>query len=148
MQGGQDSDCRTLGVLAGVRCLQRLSAKSQAARSASLNSNASICNFSTGNGRTGVLPPKHRTAGSIQSRLIKTMPSGTIKWFSRRKLYGDARPARLLRAHGVFMHARIPGFIVNDDGTPDIFFHHSAVTGSNARSLTPAEKVRPIVPFV
>ena len=76
------------------------------------------------------------------------MPSGTIKWFSRRKLYGDARPARLIRAHGVLMHATIPGFIVNDDGTPDIFFHHSAVTGSNARSLTPAEKVRPIVPFV
>ena len=48
------------------------------------------------------------------------MAQGTVKWFNADKGYG---------------------FIAPDDGTPDVFVHHSAIEADGFRSLQESQRV-------
>ena len=48
------------------------------------------------------------------------MPKGTVKWFNDQKGYG---------------------FITPDDGSADLFVHHSAIQGGGFRTLAENDKV-------
>ena len=48
------------------------------------------------------------------------MAQGTVKWFNSDKGYG---------------------FIVPDDGTPDVFVHHSAIKADGYRSLQDNQRI-------
>jgi CspA family cold shock protein len=49
------------------------------------------------------------------------MATGTVEWFNSEKGFG---------------------FIVNDDGSGDVFAHHSAIAGSGYRTLEENQKVQ------
>ena len=49
-----------------------------------------------------------------------TVPQGTVKWFNSDKGYG---------------------FIAPDDGTPDVFVHHTAIKTDGYRSLQDNQRV-------
>ena len=49
------------------------------------------------------------------------MAQGTVKWFNGEKGYG---------------------FVTPDDGSKDVFVHHSAVQGSGFKSLTEGQQVK------
>ncbi len=48
------------------------------------------------------------------------MAEGTVKWFNESKGYG---------------------FITNDDGSSDVFVHHSAIEGAGFKTLAEGDKV-------
>ncbi len=48
------------------------------------------------------------------------MATGTVKWFNESKGYG---------------------FITPEDGSKDVFVHHSAITGSGFKTLTEGQRV-------
>jgi cold shock protein len=52
------------------------------------------------------------------------MPTGTVKWFSDDKGFG---------------------FIVPDDGSKDVFVHHSQIAGSGFKTLAEGAKVSYVV---
>jgi|GEM_PF-114689 len=61
-----------------------------------------------------------QTPGRQESRTRTRTRTGTVKWFSDDKGYGFIKP---------------------DDGSKDIFVHHSAILGEGFRSLTEGAKV-------
>ena len=59
--------------------------------------------------------PRNRKGG--RKRMA---PEGTVKWFSDEKGYGFIRP---------------------DDGSEDVFVHHTGITGDGFKSLEEGDKV-------
>jgi CspA family cold shock protein len=62
-------------------------------------------------------PPPSRAAASTTKKV--TMAQGTVKWFNGEKGYG----------------------FIATEGSPDVFVHFSAITGSGYRSLEEGQKV-------
>jgi CspA family cold shock protein len=61
----------------------------------------------------GKVPPEHRKSDTA-------MVTGTVKWFNDAKGFG---------------------FIVQDNGGPDVFCHHTAIQSDGFRSLAEGQKV-------
>jgi cold shock protein len=63
--------------------------------------------------------PAGKVAGR-NKREVKAMVTGTVKWFNDAKGFG---------------------FIVQDNGGPDVFCHHTAIQADGFRSLAEGQKV-------
>src|SRR5690606_30132681 len=70
--------------------------------------------------RSVASPPGDVSAGEVENK-ENTMTTGTVKWFNADKGYG---------------------FIAPDDGSADLFAHHSAIAGSGYKSLDEGQKVQ------
>jgi len=65
-------------------------------------------------------PGGQRQGPDGEERRGLRMTTGTVKWFSSQKGYG---------------------FITPDDGTADVFVHHSAIAGEGYKNLDEGQKV-------
>jgi CspA family cold shock protein len=77
------------------------------------------CGFSSGGERPAADPRKVRGFRLVPRRR-QQMAQGTVKWFNQDKGYG---------------------FIAPDDGTADVFVHHSAIDMGGYRTLAESQKV-------
>lgn len=71
----------------------------------------------------GLLPGRHRVADGAVSRdlrRVRSMATGTVKWFNADKGFG---------------------FITQDEGGPDVFVHFSAINASGYRELQENQRV-------
>lgn len=70
------------------------------------------------NTATSDFDSRNHRAGLLKEK--KKMAVGTVKWFNAEKGFG---------------------FIAPEDGSPDVFAHYSAITGSGYKSLDENQKV-------
>src|SRR5687767_10569130 len=97
------------------------------APSSSFSSTIIEAAVATGFDAAGALPGNMmRSALSLAEKLrkerrgLRYMPQGTVKWFDDEKGYG---------------------FISAEDGSEDVFVHHTGIAGSGFKSLEEGEKV-------
>jgi CspA family cold shock protein len=66
------------------------------------------------------LPSTSLVDGTMREGMRHTMTTGTVKWFNAEKGYG---------------------FITPDDGTADVFVHHTGIEGTGYRQLSEGQHV-------
>jgi CspA family cold shock protein len=69
------------------------------------------------------MEPKHQIqtyAGSMKQKEGIFVPEGKVKWFNEKKGFG----------------------FIEQDGGPDLFVHHTSITGEGFKTLSEGQKVR------